>query len=148
MRCPNLEIIANFGVRFTTASNALHAGKSGVMVTNTPDVADRRGGCRHGDRASPQCRARTSTGRNEWLRQGRWVKDGPYRLTPGTLRGRKVGIFGLGRIGQAVRPPHRGPSACRSPKSPNRRQVEGVRLRLNYGGQSLVELSPQCRHAD
>ena len=35
------------------------------------------------------------------LMAGRWAKEGDYRLTPLSLRERKVGIIGLGRIGKA-----------------------------------------------
>jgi len=130
---PNLEIIANFGVGYD-GIDALHAGKSGVMVTNTPDVLT--------DEVADTAIAlllnavRELYRAEEWLRQGRWVKDGPYRLTPGTLRGRKVGIFGLGRIGQAVA---RRIEAFGLPISyHNRRQVEGVSY--DYYP-SLVELA-------
>ncbi len=37
---------------------------------------------------------------DRYLREGKWLK-GPYPLTT-TLRGRKVGILGLGRIGKAI----------------------------------------------
>jgi lactate dehydrogenase-like 2-hydroxyacid dehydrogenase len=96
---PNLQIIANFGVGYD-AIDAPHAGEAGVMVTNTPDVLT--------DEVADTAVAlllnavRELYRAEEWLRQGRWQNEGPYRLTPGTLRGRKVGIFGLGRIGQAV----------------------------------------------
>lgn len=96
---PALEIIANFGVGYD-AVDAGHAGRKGVMVTNTPDVlteevADTAIGLLLNTlREFPKAEA--------WLREGRWAKEGGYRLTPLTLRGRRVGIFGLGRIGQAV----------------------------------------------
>ncbi len=38
----------------------------------------------------------------KWLRDGRWAKEGDYRLTPASLRDRSVGIAGLGRIGKAI----------------------------------------------
>lgn len=96
---PNLKIIANFGVGYD-AVDAKHAGQRGVMVTNTPDVlteevADTALGLLINTvRELPKAEA--------WLREGRWVRDGGYRLTPGSLRGRKAGIFGLGRIGLAI----------------------------------------------
>lgn len=95
---PNLEIIANFGVGYD-AVDARHAGARGIMVTNTPDVlteevADTAIGLLINTvRELPRAEA--------WLRQGRWVRDGGYRLTA-TLRGRRVGIFGMGRIGLAI----------------------------------------------
>lgn len=96
---PNLEIIANFGVGYD-AVDAGHAGSKGIMVTNTPDVlteevADTTIGLLiNAVRELPRAEA--------YLRAGRWAKEGAYPLTPGTLRGRHVGIFGLGRIGRAI----------------------------------------------
>lgn len=96
---PNLEIIANFGVGYD-AVDAAHAGSKGVMVTNTPDVLTEEvadtaiGLLLNTVRELPRAEA--------WLRAGRWAKEGPYRLSPGSLRGRTVGIFGLGRIGRAI----------------------------------------------
>lgn len=96
---PNLEIIANFGVGYD-AVDAAHAASRKVMVTNTPDVlsdevADTTVGLLLNTlREFPKAEA--------YLRAGRWVKEGTYPLTPLTLRGRTVGIFGLGRIGLAI----------------------------------------------
>lgn len=96
---PNLEIVANFGVGYDSV-DAAHAGSKGIMVTNTPDVlteevADLTVGLLLATlREIPKAEA--------WLRQGRWAGEGAYRLSPLSLRGRSVGIFGLGRIGLAV----------------------------------------------
>ncbi|SFU07200.1 2-hydroxyacid dehydrogenase [Mesorhizobium sp. YR577] len=96
---PKLEIVANFGVGYDGV-DAAHAGKHGVMVTNTPDVlteevADTAIGLLINTvRELPRAEA--------WLRGGRWVKDGNYPLSRLTLRGRKAGIFGMGRIGLAI----------------------------------------------
>lgn len=118
---PNLEIIANFGVGYD-AVDARHAGKNGVMVTNTPDVlteevADTAVGLLLNT-------VREFAKAEKWLRDGNWVAKGGYRLTPGTLRGRTVGIFGLGRIGMAIA---RRLEAFGLPVAyHNRRPVEGV----------------------
>jgi len=96
---PNLEIIANFGVGYD-AVDAAHAARRAIMVTNTPDVlteevADTTVGLLiNAVRELPRAEA--------YLRAGRWAGEGNYRLTPLTLRGRRVGIFGLGRIGKAI----------------------------------------------
>jgi lactate dehydrogenase-like 2-hydroxyacid dehydrogenase len=37
-----------------------------------------------------------------YMRAGRWAKEGDYRLTPGSLRDRKIGLMGFGRIGRAI----------------------------------------------
>ncbi len=118
---PNLEIIANFGVGYD-AVDAAHAAKKNVMVTNTPDVlteevADTAVGLLLNTvRELPKAEA--------WLRAGRWVKDGAYPLSRATLRGRSVGIFGMGRIGLAIA---RRLEAFGLPISyHNRRKVEGI----------------------
>ena len=96
---PNLSIIANFGVGYD-AVDARHAATQGVMVTNTPDVlsdevADTTVGLLLNTlREFPKAEA--------YLRAGRWAAEGAYPLTSLTLRGRTVGIFGLGRIGLAI----------------------------------------------
>lgn len=92
------------------------------MVTNTPDVlteevADTAVGLLINTvRELPKAEA--------WLRAGRWVKDGAYPLSRATLRGRSVGIFGMGRIGLAIA---RRLEAFGLPVSyHNRRKAEGV----------------------
>ncbi|GGA96460.1 dihydrofolate reductase [Brucella endophytica] len=96
---PNLEIVANFGVGYDNV-DAAHAGKTGIMVTNTPDVltdevADTALGLLIDTvRELPQAQA--------WLRAGKWETEGNYPLTKLSLRGRRAGIFGLGRIGKAI----------------------------------------------
>jgi lactate dehydrogenase-like 2-hydroxyacid dehydrogenase len=120
-KLPKLEIIASFGVGYDSV-DAAHAGKRSVMVTNTPDVlteevADTALGLLiNAVRELPRA--------ENYLREGRWVKEGPYRLTGATLRGRKAGIFGMGRIGQAIA---RRLEAFGLPVAyHNRRQVEGL----------------------
>ncbi|WP_026620720.1 lactate dehydrogenase-like 2-hydroxyacid dehydrogenase [Ensifer sp. WSM1721] len=96
---PELEIVANFGVGYDGVDVARAAAR-GVVVTNTPDVlteevADTAIGLLINTvRLLPQA--------EQWLRQGRWVRDGAFPLSPLSLRGRKVGLFGLGRIGLAI----------------------------------------------
>jgi lactate dehydrogenase-like 2-hydroxyacid dehydrogenase len=96
---PKLEIIANMGVGYDSI-DARHAARRGIMVTNTPDVlteevADTAVGLLINTvRELPRA--------EEWLRSGRWQRDGHYPLTPATLRGRRAGIFGMGRIGLAI----------------------------------------------
>jgi lactate dehydrogenase-like 2-hydroxyacid dehydrogenase len=96
---PRLEIIALFGVGYDMAS-AAEAALRNVVVTNTPDVlteevADTAIGLLINTvRELPRAEA--------WLRAGRWAREGNYRLSPLTLRGRSIGIHGLGRIGLAI----------------------------------------------
>ena len=118
---PKLEIVASFGVGYDSV-DAAHAGRRGVMVTNTPDVlteevADTALGLLINTiRELPRA--------ENYLREGRWVKEGPYRLTGATLRGRRAGILGMGRIGQAIA---RRLEAFGLPVAyHNRRQVAGL----------------------
>ncbi|WP_457587175.1 2-hydroxyacid dehydrogenase [Ensifer canadensis] len=96
---PGLEIIANFGVGYDGV-DVKHAASKGIVVTNTPDVlseevADTAIGLLINTlRQLPQA--------EEWLRQGRWVREGAFPLSPLSLRGRTVGLYGLGRIGLAI----------------------------------------------
>ncbi len=96
-RLPALEIVASFGVGYDHV-DAAAAGRRGVVVTNTPDVltdevADLAVGLLVATvRQLPQA--------DRYLRQGRWLER-PYPLTA-TLRGRRVGIVGFGRIGKAI----------------------------------------------
>jgi len=129
---PNLEIVASFGVGYDHV-DARHASTKGVVVTNTPDVltdevADTAIGLLINTvRELPKAEA--------WLRDGKWISKGNYPLT-GTLRGRNVGIFGLGRIGLAVA---RRIEAFGLPISyHNRRPVDGVRYKYYP---TLVELA-------
>ena len=118
---PNLEIIASFGVGYD-AVDAGHAGTRGVMVTNTPDVLTEEvadtalGLLLNAVRELPKAEA--------WLRAGKWRSVGNYPFTRGTLRGRRAGIFGLGRIGLAIA---RRLEAFGLPVAyHNRNRVEGV----------------------
>ncbi|NEU13514.1 2-hydroxyacid dehydrogenase [Methylobacterium sp. BTF04] len=96
-RLPNLEIVASFGVGYDTIDTKAAAAR-GIVVTNTPDVltdevADLALGLLLATvRQIPQA--------DRYLRAGHWPKS-PYQLTA-TLRGRTVGILGLGRIGRAI----------------------------------------------
>jgi lactate dehydrogenase-like 2-hydroxyacid dehydrogenase len=96
---PNLKIVANFGVGYDAVDSA-YAGENGIMVTNTPDVlteevADTAIGLLLNT-------IREFPAAERYLRAGDWSAKGNYRLTPLTLRGRTVGIFGMGRIGAAI----------------------------------------------
>lgn len=96
---PNLEIISNFGVGYDGV-DAKHAAKRGIIVTNTPDVLN-------DEVADTTIALLINTVRRlyqaeSYLRDGKWVKEGPFALSPFSLRGRKVGLFGMGRIGQEI----------------------------------------------
>jgi len=98
-RMANLKIIASYGVGYDTI-DAAYAAEKGVVVTHTPDVLSEEvadvtvGLLLNTLRELPRAEA--------YLREGRWVKEAPFDLSPLTLRGRHVGIYGLGRIGLEI----------------------------------------------
>lgn len=96
---PALEIVASFGVGYDSV-DAAHCATRGICVTNTPDVLTEE----VADTAMGLLlmTARQLSAAERYLRAGRWVSEGPYPLTPATLRGRTLGILGLGRIGKAI----------------------------------------------
>lgn len=96
-RLPSLEIVASFGVGYDRV-DAGAAAERGIVVTNTPGVLDAEvadltiGLLLATLRRIPQA--------DRYVRDGRWP-SGHFPLSP-TLRGRRVGIVGLGAIGKAV----------------------------------------------
>jgi lactate dehydrogenase-like 2-hydroxyacid dehydrogenase len=96
-RLPALEIVASFGVGYDKV-DATTAASRGIVVTNTPGVLDEEvadlavGLLLATLRQIPQA--------DRFVREGHWPA-GPFPLSP-TLRGRRVGILGLGAIGKAV----------------------------------------------
>lgn len=97
-RFPNLRIVANFGVGYDQI-DAAWAGRHGVVVTNTPDVLTEE----VADTAIGLMimTARRLSEAERYLRAGKWLEK-PFPLTAGTLRGKTLGILGLGRIGMAI----------------------------------------------
>ncbi|KQO75773.1 2-hydroxyacid dehydrogenase [Rhizobium sp. Leaf262] len=96
---PKLEVIANFGVGYDGV-DVKHAASRGIIVTNTPDVLN-------DEVADTTIALLINTVRRLYqaethLRQGKWVSEGPFALSPFSLRNRKVGLFGMGRIGQEI----------------------------------------------
>lgn len=96
-RLPKLALVACFGVG-VDAIDLGYCRKHGVAVTNTPDVLT--------DEVADLALAlllatvRRIPYGDRFVREGRWLKGG-MPLTQ-SLRGRKVGIVGLGRIGAAI----------------------------------------------
>lgn len=95
---PKLGAVVNFGVGYDTTDIDAAAAR-GVAVSNTPDVLS-------------DCVADTAVGllidvmrqfsaADRYLRAGRWPVDGNYPLTH-KVSGARVGIIGLGRIGNAI----------------------------------------------
>lgn len=96
-RLPALEIVANFGVGYD-GIDANAAAARGIVVSNTPGVLDEEvadltlGLLLATLRRIPQA--------DRHVRTGAWAHN-PFPLSP-TLRGRRIGILGLGAIGKAV----------------------------------------------
>jgi lactate dehydrogenase-like 2-hydroxyacid dehydrogenase len=95
---PNLGAVVNFGVGYDTTDVDAAAAR-GVLVSNTPDVLT-------------DCVADTAVGllidvmrqfsaSDRYVRAGRWPADGNYPLTR-QVSNKRVGIIGLGRIGNAI----------------------------------------------
>ena len=97
-RFPKLEMIASFGVGYDHIDTA-YAREHNIMVTNTPDVLTE-------EVADVAMGLLISTLR-EFVKADRYVRSGlwqtqNYPLSVGSLRDRKVGMVGMGRIGQAI----------------------------------------------
>ena len=97
-RLPNLEIIGVFGVGVDSV-DLVTAKARGVRVSNTPDVLTI--GVAELAMALLLDVARKITYNDRYLREGRWPKEGDPPLSS-SLHGRKLGILGMGRIGQAI----------------------------------------------
>lgn len=94
---PQLELVSSYGVGYDHIDAAALAAR-GIVVTHTPDVLT--------DEVADLClglliaTVRQIPQVDRYVRAGQWLER-PYPLTA-TLRGRKVGILGLGRIGKAI----------------------------------------------
>jgi lactate dehydrogenase-like 2-hydroxyacid dehydrogenase len=96
--CPNLEIIAVYGVGY----DAVHLPSCrarGIRVTNTPDVLTED----VADIAVAMLLAlvRRVGPAEDWVRTGNWAAQGMFPLTR-RVSGSRAGILGLGRIGMAI----------------------------------------------
>ncbi len=94
---PGLEIVSSFGVGYDGVDTA-YAAAHGIVVTNTPDVLNEE--VADTTLALMLGAVRQLPAAERYLRAGRWTAA-PFPLTA-SLRGRTVGILGLGRIGKAV----------------------------------------------
>lgn len=95
---PNLEIISHFGVGYDNI-DVKTAKEQGVVVTNTPDVLT-------DDTADVGIALTLAVFRrlvegDIYVRSGQWAKKGNLPLGR-SMRGKTMGIAGLGRIGLAI----------------------------------------------
>jgi lactate dehydrogenase-like 2-hydroxyacid dehydrogenase len=95
---PKLEIVSTFGVGYDHI-DAAYARDHNIMVTNTPDVLTEE----VADVALGLLIAtlREFVKADRYLRSGLWTTQ-IFPLSVGSLRDRKVGMVGMGRIGQAI----------------------------------------------
>jgi lactate dehydrogenase-like 2-hydroxyacid dehydrogenase len=123
-RLPSLEIVSSFGVGYDHV-DAAHAGSRGVIVTNTPDVLNEEvadttiGLLLNTLRQLPRA--------ERYLRAGKWLEK-PFPLTS-TLRDRKIGILGYGRIGKAIA-----------------RRLDAFGVEVVYHGRSRQEGAPHAHY--
>ena len=95
---PKLEMVASFGVGYDHIGSA-YARENNIIVTNTPDVLTEE----VADVAMGLLIAtlREFVKADKYVRSGLWQTQN-YPLSVGSLRDRKVGFIGMGRIGQAI----------------------------------------------
>jgi len=96
---PALAMIANFGAGYDDIDLSAAAAR-GLVVTNTPDVTTEE--VADVAMALLVMAVRNLGAAERFLRAGKWSETSAFPLSVGTLRGRRLGIFGYGRIGQAV----------------------------------------------
>ncbi|UZX01206.1 2-hydroxyacid dehydrogenase [Arthrobacter sp. CDRTa11] len=95
---PNLRAVVNFGVGYDTTDVA-QAVQRGITVSNTPDVLN--------DCVADTAMAlyldvlRKTSAADRYVRRGDWVDKGNFPLAT-KASGKRVGILGLGRIGQVI----------------------------------------------
>lgn len=125
-RLPALELVANFGVGYDKVDVGTATAR-GVAVTHTPGVLD--------DEVADLAvglllmTIRRLGEAERYVRGGHWA-EGPFPLTA-TLRGRTVGILGMGRIGSAIA-----------------RRLEGFKVDIAYCSRNPREALAYAYHPD
>jgi len=97
-RFPKLEIVSSFGVGYDHI-DANYARDHDIVVTNTPDVLT--------EEVADIAMGLLIATLREFIKADRYVRSGLWLtqnlpLSVGSLRDRKVGMVGMGRIGQAI----------------------------------------------
>ncbi len=95
--CPNLEIISIYGVGYDAVDIAACQAR-GIRVTNTPDVLT--GDCADLAVGMLLALSRGIVKAEAWARAGEW-QQAPFPLQR-RVWGTRIGILGLGRIGEEV----------------------------------------------
>lgn len=96
---PQLKIVANMAVGYDNI-DVEAAPEKDVIVTNTPDVLTET----TADLAFSllTAAARRIVEANDYIRAGKWDHWSPYLLAGSDIHGKKVGIVGMGRIGESI----------------------------------------------
>ncbi|GAB5407776.1 MAG: glyoxylate reductase [Balneolaceae bacterium] len=94
----NLKIVANFAVGYNNI-DVNTADKLGIKVANTPDVLTEA--CGDFAMALLMATTRSFYRAEEYLREGKFNGWEPLGFLGMELRGKTLGILGMGRIGQA-----------------------------------------------
>ena len=131
-RFPKLEIVSSFGVGYDHV-DAAYARDNNIMVTNTPDVLT--------EEVADVAMGLLIATLREFVKADRYVRSGlwqtqNYPLSVGSLRDRKIGIVGMGRIGQAIA---RRLEASRVPVSYHSRKPASDVSYRHYG--DLIEMA-------
>lgn len=96
---PNLKVISNMAVGYNNI-DVQAATARGIIVTNTPGVlTDTTADLTF---ALLMASARRVVEADNYLRSGDWHSWYPMQLTGRDIAGATIGIFGMGRIGEAV----------------------------------------------
>jgi lactate dehydrogenase-like 2-hydroxyacid dehydrogenase len=118
-KMPNLKIISNYGVGYDSIDVAA-AKTQGVVITHTPEVLNEE----VADMAVGLLIAtvREFNHAEAYLRSGIWPQQGEFRYTA-SLRDRKIGMIGFGRIGKEIA-----------------RRLEGFGLPISYFGRTKQDV--------
>ncbi|TRM13041.1 D-glycerate dehydrogenase [Lentibacillus cibarius] len=95
----NLKIVANMAVGYDNI-DVQAAKERDIVVTNTPDVLTET--TADLTFALLMATARGIVEATDYVREGRWKHWSPYLLAGSDVYGKKIGIVGMGRIGEAV----------------------------------------------
>ena len=95
---PNLKVISSYGVGYDAIDTDAAVDRQ-IIVTHTPTVLNN-------DVANTAVLLMLAVSRclvrdDRWVRSGSWSKKGAAPLTR-SIEGKKVGIIGLGRIGETI----------------------------------------------
>lgn len=95
----NLKVVANLAVGFDNIDLEA-ATKRGIIVTNTPDVLTET--TADLTFALLMASARRIVEAAEYIKAGKWEGWSPYLLAGHDVYAKKIGIVGMGKIGEAV----------------------------------------------